>query len=125
MSRSEWARPGAVATASDDALTPPRGPSFSCDEYPRLTLHLEGASSTLSGILLGTMSEQHPAELKNLGADLERVTKDAKELMVRLSADLCEQTRLRETHLLDDPTDKRHERTREDSSTRSRPSVER
>jgi hypothetical protein len=49
------------------------------------------------------MTEHHRTELKALQDDLERVTRDAKQLMERLSADLCEQTRLRETHLLDAP----------------------
>jgi len=49
------------------------------------------------------MAEQNRKELETLQADLERVTRDAKQLMEKLSADLCEQTRLRETHLLDGP----------------------
>ena len=47
------------------------------------------------------MSEQDPTNLARLKADLEQVTRDAKELMERLSADLHEQTVQRETHLLD------------------------
>ena len=53
-----------------------------------------------------SMSDRDRAELETLQADLERVTRDAKQLMEQLSAALCEQTRLRETHLLDAPPDK-------------------
>jgi hypothetical protein len=49
------------------------------------------------------MSQQHEMTLAQLQADLERATQDAKDLMERLSADLREQLRQRETHLLEAP----------------------
>ena len=47
------------------------------------------------------MTEHDRVDLARLQADLERATRDAKELMRRLAADLHERTRQRQTHLLD------------------------
>ncbi len=51
------------------------------------------------------MTEHVQANLASLQAALEQATRDAKELMQRLSADLEEQVRQRESHLLDPPQD--------------------
>ena len=50
------------------------------------------------------MSEQSPRDLAALQAALEQATRDAKELMQRLSADLEEQVRQRESHLIEPTT---------------------
>jgi hypothetical protein len=47
------------------------------------------------------MSQHERANLARLQADLEQATRDAKELIQKLSASLHERTRRRETHLVD------------------------
>ena len=58
------------------------------------------------------MTDHDRVDLARLQADLEQATRDAKELMQRLAADLHERTRQRQTHLLD-PSDRRDSRERQ------------